>query len=99
LHHTEQNLYTLPFYVPDERQSCLEGDTPASNTNKFKRCWKGITVKYTKNLPAAFKWDVYFRNRTQPAMPAQNGTEQAMPPQNGTENATSPQNKTEANIL
>jgi hypothetical protein len=98
LHRTEQKLYTVLYYVPDERKNCFDGDTPASKTNKFKRCWRGI--KYTKKLPAVFKWDVHFRNKTQLAMPVQNGTEQAMTHQNGTEDATSPQNRTEeANIL
>ncbi|PNF32703.1 hypothetical protein B7P43_G12960 [Cryptotermes secundus] len=69
-----------------ERKSCFDGDTPASKTNKFKRCWSGI--KYMKKLPSVFKWDVHFRT-------AQNGTEKAMTPQNGTENATSSQNRTE----
>lgn len=93
LHHTGQNLYTLLSCVPDERERCFEGDTPKSETNKFKRCWRGINVKYTKKLPAVFNWNIHFRNRTQLATAAQNGTQQASMAQNGTENAASPRSR------
>jgi hypothetical protein len=84
-------MYTLLYYVPGERKSCFDGDTPASKTNNFKRCWRGIN--YMKKLPSVLTWDVHFRNKTQTAIPTQNGTEQNMTTQNKT-NVTE-----DANIL